>query len=425
MGILVLVVVTILFIYQIVIDVINGIPFTIDLFRQNLGWLVSLAIAAIPFHFPLITTIILLTGVLQLARKQAIVRNLNAVETLGRISVVCSDKTGTLTKNQMTVKKIYFNGKNYDVSGDGYDPNGQIQYKSVPIKEKENPLLLEMLSSGVINNISDLIQENVKIRKGSLKVTKVIGMPTEGALLTLAVKAGLNLQQLRQRYTVIKQFNFTSDRKRMSTIVSIEGKSLILTKGAPEVILKLCTNSIMNSKIIPITQEQFKELSKQIELYAKDGLRVLAFAYKQLSSSDINTITAEKSENNLTFMGLVAMLDPPREGVKDSIRICNEAGIRVVMITGDFSITAKTIAKELGIWKEGDLIVEGNQIKNLSPEDITKVSVFARVAPEHKQIIIKDYQDKNQVVAMTGDGVNDALARRKCRCRSCDGDNWN
>jgi Ca2+-transporting ATPase len=410
LGILVLSISVFLFLYQIIVNAVNGIDNTPEVLLAKISWLISLAIAAIPFNFPLITTIILLTGVYHLTRKQAIVRNLNAVETLGRLSVICSDKTGTLTKNQMTAKTIYYNNETYSVSGQGYEPNGEIQLNNQKINPLSDYSLKLLLINGVVNNISDLSEETVNMRKGSTKILKAIGMPTECSLLTLGLKAGIDYKQMRSQYKNHRIFGFTSDRKRMSSVVEKDEKYFLFSKGAPERILKLSTKIILNNEMHSLDSEKIAKINQKIEEFASNGLRVLAFAYKTLEKSNFSESKAEEFENDLVFLGLVGVLDPPRDGVKESVKICQDAGIKVMMITGDFPVTAKAISKELGIWHEGDLIVEGNQIEKLPVDDFSKASVFARVAPEHKQIIVKNLQQKGKVVAMTGDGVNDALA---------------
>jgi Ca2+-transporting ATPase len=410
LGLLVLGVCLLLFVYVLINNAMEGIPNTPEVIRDKIAWLVSLAIAAIPFNFPLITTIILLTGVLHLAKKQAIVRNLNAVETLGRLTHICSDKTGTLTKNQMTVKKIFYNAQEYDVGGEGYDIEGKIMKNGIPIEVSSDLYMKMLLINGAVNNISELSEQEVSLRKGTKKVMRVVGMPTEGALLTLAGKADLNYSQLREEYKNLRQFGFTSARKRMSTIVSHNDQTLIFSKGASEIILGLSTQTVENGQIISLSEEKRSAITRQIENFAAAGLRVLALAYKEIASRNFDESKAEDLEKDLIFLGLVGVVDPPRDGVKNSVKICQDAGIKVVMITGDFPVTAKAISTELGIYQEGDLVVEGKQVPSLPTEDFPKVSVFARVAPEHKQIIVKNLQDRGHVVAMTGDGVNDALA---------------
>jgi P-type Ca2+ transporter type 2C len=405
LGSLVLIIITILFIIQIA----RG---STDL-AGELSWLVSLAVAAIPFNFPLISTIILLTGVLHLAKKQAIVRKLNAIETMGRLNVICSDKTGTLTQNQMTVQYIYYSHKLLEVSGLGYKPEGNITLDGKPYDIHQSPYLQTMLVNGIINNNTELVEEEVSLKNGTTMITKVLGMPTEGALITLGMKAGLNPKTERENYKSIREFSFSSDRKRMSKIVQANETIFICCKGAPERIMDLCPYIIIDEQVVQFTDEIKIAIKQQLEHFAGHGLRNLGFGYRQLSSEDIQdpkSLKSEDLEKDMIFLGITAMLDPPRVGVKNSVQVCKKAGIKVVMITGDHPTTAQSIAQSLNIFSPGDKIVIGKDIKNLSADEIAQVSVFARVAPEDKQIIVKALQSKDLIVAMTGDGVNDALA---------------
>lgn len=403
LGLLVLIIIVGLFLYKYLLGSTNIIG--------EISWLISLAVAAIPFNFPLITTIILLTGVIRLARQQAIVRNLNAIETMGRLNVICSDKTGTLTRNEMTVQRIYQDSKEYKVTGLGFQSEGKIFYQDQEINIFDNLYLWKLISTGVVNNQSELTSEQVALRKGFAEVIRVIGSSTEGALLTLAQKANINPENERGTFKILKEFTFTSERKRMTRIVEREGKVQAFVKGAPEILLEKSTHTIVDGGISSLTSEITEDYHQKIDRFASSGLRTLAFAYVNLENiSDPSILSADEVEQNLVFLGMVGIKDPPRKGVKDSISKCHEAGIKVVMITGDHPKTAQAVADQIGIYKPGDRIATGAEISSLSEVEMSQISVFARVAPEDKNVIVKAYQSQKQIIAMTGDGVNDALA---------------
>ncbi len=404
LGLLVLLVVITLFIVQYA-------RFGFEDIIQEISWLISLAVAAIPFNFPIITTLILLTGVMQLAKKQAIVRNLNAVETMGRLTCICTDKTGTLTKNEMTVERIFQDSKMYMVGGKGYQPEGKISHSGEEVDVLENLFLWKLIMSGAINNNAHFTEEEVNLKNGSVTQLKVLGMPTEGALLTLAKKAGINTEIEKKNYEILREFSFSSERKRMSKIVRREGQTQIITKGAVEALLDSSNYVIKEGQVYTLTEEFRQEYLKRTRNFARDGLRTLGFSYANIDES-VNTenLVAESVEKNMVFLGIVGIADPPRDGVPEAVEACHRAGIKVTMITGDHPSTALAIAKQTKIFQEGDLIATGNEIKELDAETIMKTSVFSRVAPEDKEIIVKALQSKNQIVAMTGDGVNDTLA---------------
>ncbi len=405
-GLFVIGIITLIFLYRYFIIHI------VDL-QAEIRWLVSLAVAAIPFNFPIITTIILLTGALKLGKKQAIVRNLNAIETMGRLNFICTDKTGTLTQNQMTVQKIFLDNKILDVTGVGYKNNGEILYNGQKYNVEPNNNLKSLVINGMINNNAEFREETISLKNGSTQRISVLGLPTEGALLTLGQKAGFDYSDVRSKYEFVKELSFTSERKMMSKIVKNEEIYLCFSKGAPEKIPKICDYIFVENNLVPITEELKSDIIQKMEDFANKGYRTLGFAQRSLSSNDIMNIenlSYEEIENHLVFIGFVAILDPPRSDVKKAIEICQGAGINVAMITGDHSLTAKSIAKELNIFKLGDYSVSGKEIKTLSPDKIAQTRVFSRVAPEDKETIVKALQQEGYIVAMTGDGVNDALA---------------
>ncbi len=405
-GLVVIGIIILIFIYRYFIVHIVDI-------QGEVRWLISLAVNAIPFNFPIITTIILLTGALKLGKKQAIVRNLSAIETMGRLNFICSDKTGTLTQNQMTVQKIYLDNKILDVTGVGYKNNGDILYNGQEYNPEQNSNLKSLVINGMVNNNAEFREETISLKKGSTQIIKVMGMPTEGALLTLGQKAGFDYSKIRSTYEIIKEFSFTSERKIMSKIVKNEDNYLLLAKGAPEKIPKICDYILLENNLIPITEELKYDIIQKMEDFASKGYRTLGFAQKSLTSdiiTNIKNLTNKEIENHLVFIGFVAILDPPRSDVKKAIGICQDAGINVAMITGDHSLTAKSIAKDLNIFKLGDYSVSGQEIKTLTSDKIAQTRVFSRVAPEDKETIVKALQQEGYIVAMTGDGVNDALA---------------
>ena len=385
----------------------------IDDIQGEIRWLISLAVNAIPFNFPIITTIILLSGALKLGKKQAIVRNLNAIETMGRLNFICSDKTGTLTQNQMTAQKIFVDNKILEVTGVGYKNNGDILYNGQKYNVDQDNNLKSLIINGIVNNNAEFREETISLKKGSTQIIKVLGMPTEGALLKLGQKAGFDYSKVRPKYQIIKELSFTSERKIMSKIIKNEENYLCFSKGAPERILKLCDYIFLENNLIPITEELKSDLIQKVKDIASKGYRTLGFAQKSISSDTIMSIDNlghEEIENHLVFIGFVAVLDPPRIDVKKAIEICQGAGINVAMITGDHSLTAKSIAKDLNIFKLGDYSVSGQEIKTLTSDKIAQTRVFSRVAPEDKETIVKALQQEGYIVAMTGDGVNDALA---------------
>ncbi len=357
---------------------------------EMLKFAAAVAVAAIPEALAGIVTIALSIGTRRMLKRNALVRNLPSVETLGSTTVICSDKTGTLTANQMTVRKIFVNGKVIDVTGVGYETKGQFIYKNKPVGADEAELLLRI---GILNNNSDIKGDNI------------IGDPTEVALIVSAAKIGLIKEDLDIEYRRIDEIEFTSERKMMTTIHGYHGEKISYVKGAPEVVLKLCNYININGKVKKLTNEMKQEILEVNKQFAEQALRVLGFAYKSI-------VTEKDPEKNLTFVGLQAMIDPPREEVKLAIEKCKKAGIKVIMITGDHEITAKAVAKEIGLTGKAITGQRLDEIKNL--EDwVEDISVFARVNPEHKIKIVDALKKKGHVVAMTGDGVNDAPALKK------------
>jgi len=379
---------------------------------------VSLAVAAIPEGLPAIVTIALALGVQRMIKRKAIVRKLPSVETLGCASVICSDKTGTLTQNKMTVTELWSGDKTYEVSGSGYDPHGDITLQGAHVDARRDPALRRLLQSGVLCNNARLVEtpQDAAGRergKSTVKSYGIHGDPTEGALLALGGKAGMSQQSLAGMYKRVKEFPFDSERKRMSVVVEHQGGRLVCAKGAPDVLLELCSYIIWDGQVIPLTPTLKKRVLGANEEMAARALRVLAFAYRDVKEGE-SIGREDEAERGLTFIGLAGMIDPPRDEVKEAIAKCKQAGIKTVMITGDHQKTAEAIAKQLGIMPPNGLAVTGRQLAAMSDNELDRIVdqtyVYARVAPEHKLRIVKALQRKGHVVAMTGDGVNDAPA---------------
>ncbi|MFX0010490.1 MAG: cation-translocating P-type ATPase, partial [Candidatus Hermodarchaeota archaeon] len=375
------------------------------------------ALDLLPINIPLLVTIILITGVLAMAQHGVIIRNLASVDSLGRVSVVCSDKTGTLTKNQMSIQHVWTNGSTYKVTGSGYSPEGEIiliddPKNSVIVKHIDDfPQLKLLLTSGFLNNNSALVKNEVVVSGKVIPNWNVIGSPTEGALMVLFQK-GMG-DYLLEDFEYIKEYPFDSKVKRMTKIYKRDGKFYSFTKGASEILMPLCKKVLFKDQELDLTDEIKEKIIKIADAYAEQGFRILSLCYKKLDALPTeNDSSREFSESDMIYIGFCTILDPPREGVKQSVEECHNAGVDVVMITGDSVKTARAIAKQISIIKkEDETVIEGKEIKQVrSFYDFSRIKVFARVSPEHKQEIIEKYQDANQVVAMTGDGVNDALA---------------
>lgn len=402
-----------------------------------LGWLrgenvttmfltsVSLAVAAIPEGLPAIVTIVLAIGVQRLAGQRAIIRKLPAVETLGAATVICSDKTGTLTQNQMTVKRVFAGGEWYEVSGQGYNPDGGYLRDGELITEVNDGSLKTLLLCGVLCNDAILEEE----WKDNIQTWRIIGDPTEGALVVAAAKAELKKAELSEAYERVLEIPFDSDRKLMTTInkgslpdtffQKIETETpkglWAITKGAPDIVLNRCSSFLTPEGIKNLTPAIKEDLMKRNGEMAKNALRVLGVAVRRMPEA--GRIDLNSAEDNLTFIGFWGMIDPPRPEVKDSINECRAAGIKPVMITGDHRDTATAIASELGLLGEGELVMTGQELDGVTDDELTRnaerISVYARVSPQHKVRIVNIFRNKGHVVAMTGDGVNDAPALKR------------
>ena len=371
-------------------------------------WSISLAVAAVPEALPAIVTGALAIGMYRMAKVSAIVKRLPAVETLGSTSVICSDKTGTMTKGEMTVRSIYVNEQIVKVTGIGYVPEGEFQVKDKKVTPDAN--LKTLLKVAVLCNDSGLEQDT---QSGKWLVK---GDPTEGALVVAAEKAGLSKEELEEQEPRVFEVPFSSERKRMTTIHSCkDGKRIAYMKGAPEMVIERCSKIVLDGKVQLFTKESRAKHFKEVEALALQALRNLAFAYKELPGGTEEF--KEEMEEGFVFVGIMSMIDPPRPEVKDAIAVCKKAGIRVVMITGDHKLTATAVGKELNLLdekEEASCVLTGQELEEMTDEQLAdvvqRVVIYARVAPEHKVRIVKAWKQKEQVVAMTGDGVNDAPA---------------
>jgi Ca2+-transporting ATPase len=371
---------------------------------------VALAVAAIPEGLPAVVTVALAIGVQKMAAKNSIVRKLSAVETLGSTTVICSDKTGTLTRNEMTVRKIWLDGKMIDVTGEGYQPKGEFKYNGAPLINKDLEKLLRM--AALCSN-ARLVRRNDR--------WEIDGDPTEGALIVAAEKAGFPLETLEGKYPRIAEVPFSSERMRMATINREEDTLNAYVKGAPETIFPLCDRIFLDGKIQPLTAGLREKVLKQNEEMAQQALRTLGFAYRELPEipkTSAGEYDDQKIESALIFMGLIGMIDPPRKEAIEAIKVCKQAGIRPVMITGDHKLTAIAIAQELNMIPTSTAkVLTGKDLEATSQEELNRLSnevaVYARVSPEHKVHIVDAVKSHGHIAAMTGDGVNDAPALKK------------
>lgn len=372
------------------------------------------AISAIPEGLPVVMTITLAVGVNRIAKRKAIIRKLQAVDTLGAATVICTDKTGTLTTNQMTVRKIFVDNQFVDITGAGFTPEGQFQINDEEIDVEQIKTLQTLLYNASLCNNARL--RSHKLETGGRK-WEVYGDPTEGALLVLSAKKGIHKEEMEENYNRIDEIPFNSTQKYMVTFHKNSSKEIyVYLKGAPEVVLNLCSKISINGDIRNLMQTETDNIHAITVDMAKNALRTLAFATQSISEDQIESFkeALEKGEKRLIFQGLVGMIDPPRPEVNESIKLCKRAGIKVIMATGDHKITAEAIGTEIGIHEEGSLIITGEELKMMSEEEldekIDNTSIFARVSPEEKFKIVSSLKRKNHIVCMTGDGVNDAPA---------------
>ena len=369
---------------------------------------VSLAVAAIPEGLPAVVTIALALGVQRMVKRNGLIRKLPSVETLGCTTVICSDKTGTLTRNEMTVQRVYAGQQWFDVSGSGYAPKGEFTLAGASLSVQDQPDLVMALKTGVLCNGARLVEEE--------EGYGIIGDPTEGCLLTAGAKANLTRESLESDNPVVDEVPFDSERRKMSVVCRSDGKLVAYVKGAPDEVLKDCTHIQEAGQVKPLTDQVKATLMDANSELADQAMRVLAGAYRVLDEG-LTEFEVETVEKELIFVGLFGLMDPPREEVKLAIKECASAGIRPVMITGDHKKTAVAIAKKLAFFGPESLALSGAEVDQLSDDalrdKVEQIAVYARVSPEHKLRIVRAWRDRGQIVAMTGDGVNDAPALKE------------
>jgi len=376
---------------------------------------VSLAVAAVPEGVAIVATVILAIGVQKMVKSNAIVKKLRAVETLGSTTVICSDKTGTMTQNKMTVVKVFDASTTYEVTGVGYSAEGEVVASGDVWADGEAKADTPTVSQNIplMAKISVLCNDSIYDRHEA----KIIGDPTEAAMLVFGTKLGMDKDELNGLYERVQEIPFDSDRKLMSTYNlkdGIKGGEVIMnTKGAPDAIIGRSASVFIDGDVVPMTDDIRQRLTAQNEAFAKQALRVLGFAYKEYE----NEAAIDGKEDGLVYVGMMCMIDPPREEVKAAVEQCHGAGINVKMITGDHKTTAAAIAEALGIMAPGDEVLDGAAISGMSDEQLREhvkhANVFARVSPEHKVRIVTAIKENNNIVAMTGDGVNDAPSLKK------------
>jgi P-type Ca2+ transporter type 2C len=389
---------------------VAGVGMAVGVFDHILDafiWGVSLAVAAVPEALPAVTTICLALGVQRMVKRHALLRRLPAVETLGCTNFICSDKTGTLTQNEMTVRRINVNGRTIEVSGVGYEPEGGFHMDGASVNPQDDSHLLRLLTAAVLCNDSRLTNVD--------GVWQIKGDPTEAALLVVAAKAGIRPGE--STAPRVAEVPFSSERKRMTTIHDTPQGVVAYSKGAPEVVLDSCTRVYSEGTERELREQDRETILQANQEMAAGALRVLGLAYKSLPGGEPGGEAPEDAEQDMVWLGLLGMIDPPREEVKQAVALCREAGITSVMITGDHKLTAEAIARELDILGEGGIALSGSELDKLKAEEldglVEEIKVYARVSPAHKMRIVEALQNRGHVVAMTGDGANDAPALKK------------
>ena len=394
----------------ILVVIVSILVFVVGYFRTGMSLLdnfmvaVSLAVAAIPEGLTAVVTIVLSIGMNRMVEKKAIVKNLVSVETLGSTTAICSDKTGTLTQNEMTITKVFTDFKEFDVEGSGYAPEGDIKLDGETIKDHDQIKLLMTVAS--LSNDANLIENN-----GLYEIT---GDPTEGAMLTLSEKWGIVQEDLNEAHPRIDEIPFDSDRKMMTTFHEMDGTYYAMTKGAPDIMINNSSKIMIDGKLEDFTEDMKRQVLEENTKLAKQALRVMAYSFKPYETLEGEELTTENIEREMVFVGLTGMIDPPRPEAKAAVAECHASGIDVIMITGDYFETALAIAKDLGIAESEDQAMQGSDLNNKSEEEIREIvktkRIFARVSPQNKVQLVNALQANGNIVAMTGDGVNDAPA---------------
>ena len=386
-----------------------GILIAVGLIK-GLDWLeifllaVAAAVSAIPEGLPAVVTVVLAMGMRRMARHNAIIRKLVAVETLGSATVICSDKTGTLTLNEMTVRRIYVNGQSMEVTGEGYRPEGEFRWNGQAINPQNDELLRLHLRIGALCNDALLTSED--------DCCSIYGDPTEGALVVVAAKAGMGKEKLEKNFPRLDEIPFQSEKQYMVTLhPRDDGGRVAYVKGAAEKLLSLSKYLLKGDGVIPLEKADTEDIMQASTSMAKEAMRVMATAYVELPT-ELEDLKDEDIRGNLVFVGLAGMADPPREEAKEAVRLCKQAGIKVIMITGDYKVTAESVAHQLDL--PSGKAITGGELQRLGDEELSQqiedISVFARIEPLHKLRIVNALKSRGHVVAMTGDGVNDAPA---------------
>ncbi|MCX7780482.1 MAG: cation-translocating P-type ATPase [Negativicutes bacterium] len=373
---------------------------------------ISLAVAAIPEGLPAVVTIVLALGMQRMVKKNSIVKKLHAVETLGSTTVICSDKTGTLTQNQMTVVKAFAGDAMYDVSGEGYNPQGSFSLGGQPVAVQDRRELDMLLRGAVLCNDAKL-----RHTPAESKPYSIIGDPTEGALIVAGAKGGYDREAANGKFPRLQEIPFDSNRKMMTTFHRGDnGKIIAFVKGAPDILLSRCTAIAAAGGVRHLTPNDIETIGKANSTMASEALRVLAVGYREFQEVPAS-LEAEAIETDLVFIGLLGMIDPPRNEAREAVKICAMAGIRPIMITGDHPDTAFAIARDLGIAQDCSQVITGQTLDSMAKEDlqaaVKSTNVFARVSPEHKVAIVDALKSNHEIAAMTGDGVNDAPALKR------------
>lgn len=382
-------------------------------FAQAFIFALGMIVAFIPEGLLPTVTLSLAQGVRRMAKKHALVKELNSVETLGETTVICSDKTGTLTQNQMTIHYIWTLQHEFTVTGNGYVKDGQVELNGKRLFYEENPDLHRLVQIAALNN-----DTSIEPAKDGGK-PKIMGTPTEASLVIMSQKAGFDLQRVLVKYPRLRELPFDSDRKRMSTINRWnDTQAIVLTKGSFSDTIAQCDQVLVDGEVRPLTAEERERANTVNANYASKGLRSMAMAFRIIPKDDqLRTMSVEDAESHLVFVGLTTMSDPPRPEIYNAVKRCHEAAIRIIMVTGDSKLTAKSVAVDIGITSDQARVISGNELEQLSDAELREALshevIFARVAPEQKYKIVKTLQENGEVVASTGDGVNDAPALKK------------
>lgn len=415
LGLLVCAMFIVIFLYKTTLNLTSGTSSS-GVFFQDLYDSITRAVQFMPINIVLLVTVILFTGVLKLGYKGVIIRDLSATDSFGRVSVICTDKTGTLTYNEMFIDHVHVDGEILEIGGKGYGNVGMITMDGQTLDMASHPTIRQLAMCGALDCNAEIHDEQQAIilrgRKRMITTRRVIGDPMEAAIIVLAEKLGISRKELLRQYRLAKECPFDSELKRMTTIWAMNdetspGNFIAYSKGATEIMLDLSSKIMKEGAVIDLSDQEKNDILIDMEAWSERGYRTLGFASKNLETVEMDRAAIEM---DMTFLGFVTIMDPPRQEVKDAVKACESSGIEVVMITGDHPKTAVAIGKELNIYKPGKIFVEGKDIERLSGDEFQRTAIFARVNPHDKETIVERFQHDNRIVAMTGDGVNDALA---------------